>query len=169
MTPSDPNPPKAGGLLARLFGLGQTEEREEKTEPAKDEFMPDWDAPGAAEPVQSALKHFRDDFERFGFVLDLGAADPANTLRVTHLGEMNRWRNLAAHRVPAKVRSHPISAFRCSRREGKVRVQPATLPTVRRKGDWRSEARWPKVPPGDIGLAAVVNHALGFATRSQAS
>jgi protein phosphatase len=44
MTPSDPNPPKTGGLLARLFGLSQAEQRAEKVEPPKDELMPNWDA-----------------------------------------------------------------------------------------------------------------------------
>src|SRR6516164_5491656 len=65
MTPSDPNPPK-GGLLARLFGLGQTERREEKSEtperantaaqePAgQDEFLPDWDARSENEEPASA-------------------------------------------------------------------------------------------------------------------
>ena len=57
MTPSDPNPPKAGGLLARLFGLGQAEPVEEKKEAPKEdrsaearegagaeELLPDWDS-----------------------------------------------------------------------------------------------------------------------------
>jgi hypothetical protein len=39
----------------------------------------------------------RDDFERFGFTLDLAAANPANPLRLTHLGHLNYWRNTAAH------------------------------------------------------------------------
>ncbi len=43
------------------------------------------------------VRTIRDDFERFGFTLDLAAADPANPLRVTHLGQMNHWRNTAAH------------------------------------------------------------------------
>lgn len=37
------------------------------------------------------------DFGRFGFTLDLPAADPANPLRITHLGRLNKWRNVAAH------------------------------------------------------------------------
>lgn len=37
------------------------------------------------------------DFERFGFDLDLEAADPANALRLDHLFALNRWRNSAAH------------------------------------------------------------------------
>jgi hypothetical protein len=44
------------------------------------------------------VQNIRADFERFGFILDLGAADPANPPRLTHLGELNRWRNVAAHR-----------------------------------------------------------------------
>src|SRR5262245_45617873 len=57
MTPSDPNPPKAGGLLARLFGLGQADRVEAKKEAPKEEnsaevhegrgageLLPDWDS-----------------------------------------------------------------------------------------------------------------------------
>jgi hypothetical protein len=43
------------------------------------------------------LQNIREDFQRFGFVLDLGGADPANAARLTHLGDLNRWRNAAAH------------------------------------------------------------------------
>jgi hypothetical protein len=42
-------------------------------------------------------QNLREDFERFGFTLDLPAADPANVLRLTHLAELNRWRNVAGH------------------------------------------------------------------------
>src|SRR5438067_10609783 len=49
------------------------------------------------------VPNLKGDFERFGFTLDLGTADPANPPRVTHLGELARWRNVAAHHgtVPA--------------------------------------------------------------------
>jgi len=43
------------------------------------------------------MENLRTDFERFGFTLDPAAADPANPARVTHLGQMNRWRSIAAH------------------------------------------------------------------------
>jgi hypothetical protein len=43
------------------------------------------------------VQNLRLDYERFGFTLDLNGADPANPPRVTHLGELNRWRNVAAH------------------------------------------------------------------------
>jgi hypothetical protein len=43
------------------------------------------------------IETIRSDFERFGFTLDLATADPANPLRVTHLGHLNYWRNTAAH------------------------------------------------------------------------
>jgi hypothetical protein len=43
------------------------------------------------------LQNLREDFQRFGFSLDLGAAGPANPARLAHLGELNRWRNVAAH------------------------------------------------------------------------
>jgi hypothetical protein len=51
------------------------------------------------------INNLREDFERFDITLDLGAVDPANALRVTHLGELNRWRNVAAHHgtIPAGV------------------------------------------------------------------
>jgi hypothetical protein len=43
------------------------------------------------------LQNLREDFERFEFTLDLGASDPANPARLTDLGVLNRWRNVAAH------------------------------------------------------------------------
>jgi hypothetical protein len=44
------------------------------------------------------VENLKGDFERFGFTLDLAAADPANAGRLTHLAALNRWRNVAAHR-----------------------------------------------------------------------
>lgn len=43
------------------------------------------------------LQNLREDFERFGFVLDLAAAEPGNPGRLQDLALLNRWRNLAAH------------------------------------------------------------------------
>src|SRR5260221_10768979 len=43
------------------------------------------------------VHNIRKDLERFGFVLDLTGADPANAARITHLGHLNYWRNAAAH------------------------------------------------------------------------
>jgi hypothetical protein len=43
------------------------------------------------------IESIRDDFERFDFTLDLGAAAPGNPQRVTHLGQLNYWRNHVAH------------------------------------------------------------------------
>jgi hypothetical protein len=51
--------------------------------------------------VNPTIATLRDDFERFGFTLDLAAADPANPLRLTHLGQLNHWRNTAAHHLTA--------------------------------------------------------------------
>jgi hypothetical protein len=64
------------------------------------------------------LHNIRADFERFGFTLNLAAADPVNPLRVAHLGELNRWRNVAAHhgRIP-------------------MGLPPLNLPAIQ---DWRS-------------------------------
>jgi hypothetical protein len=42
------------------------------------------------------LQNLRRDFSRFGFQMDL-AADPANSIRLQYLAELNEWRNVAAH------------------------------------------------------------------------
>jgi hypothetical protein len=55
------------------------------------------------------VKNLRDDFERFNFTLDLGAADPANPARVTHLADLNRWRNVAAHHGAISAGVGPLS------------------------------------------------------------
>jgi hypothetical protein len=50
------------------------------------------------------LDNIRKDFERFGFALNLSAADPVNNPpRITRLGRFNHLRNVAAHHghVPA--------------------------------------------------------------------
>jgi len=43
------------------------------------------------------LQNLRKDFERFDFTLHLAVADPGNPVRLQHLNELNRWRNIAAH------------------------------------------------------------------------
>jgi hypothetical protein len=43
------------------------------------------------------VQNLKADFERFDFTLDLAGADLANPARVTDLGLLNRWRNVAAH------------------------------------------------------------------------
>ncbi|MGP0064791.1 MAG: HEPN domain-containing protein [Isosphaeraceae bacterium] len=43
------------------------------------------------------LQNLKKDFERFGFTLNLAAADPGNSIRLQHLSELNKWRNIAAH------------------------------------------------------------------------
>jgi hypothetical protein len=49
------------------------------------------------------LQNLREDFERFGFTLDLAAAAPVNPARLQDLVTLNRWRNVAAHHgaIPA--------------------------------------------------------------------
>jgi len=42
------------------------------------------------------VNNIRRDFRRFGFLIDLAGADPANPVRLTRLGHLNYWRN-AAH------------------------------------------------------------------------
>lgn len=67
-------------------------------------------------------ENIRKDFERFGFLLDLGAADPGNPQRVTHLGHLNYWRNHVAHQkaspppagVPAVLTLVDIQTWRAS-------------------------------------------------------
>src|SRR5262249_10309443 len=54
------------------------------------------------------LQHLRDDFERFGFMLDL-AADPANRPRLNHLAALNQWRNVAAHQQPTAPVGIPLN------------------------------------------------------------
>lgn len=55
------------------------------------------------------IKNIREDFERFDFILNLPAADPANLGRVTHLGELNEWRNIAAHHGPVAATAGPLT------------------------------------------------------------
>jgi hypothetical protein len=43
------------------------------------------------------LQNLKKDFERFGLMLDLAAADPQNPARLHDLSELNRWRNIVAH------------------------------------------------------------------------
>lgn len=51
----------------------------------------------ALEKGNPSHENIRRDFDRFGFVLNLQNADPANPQRVTDLGHLNEWRNKAAH------------------------------------------------------------------------
>jgi hypothetical protein len=44
-----------------------------------------------------SLDNLKKDFNRFGFRLDMAAADPANHPRLSDLIELNEWRNIAAH------------------------------------------------------------------------
>jgi len=55
------------------------------------------------------VKNIREDFERFGFTLDLGAAGAAGPLHVTHLGELNKWRNIAAHHGLPTAAAGPLT------------------------------------------------------------
>jgi hypothetical protein len=43
------------------------------------------------------LHNLRKDFERFGFRMELAAADPGNPARLEDLAELNTWRNIVAH------------------------------------------------------------------------
>ncbi|HTU18102.1 MAG TPA: HEPN domain-containing protein [Gemmataceae bacterium] len=50
-------------------------------------------------------EHLKEDFERFGFALDL-RVDPANRPRLDDLSALNKWRNVAAHQgktLPAGI------------------------------------------------------------------
>lgn len=64
------------------------------------------------------VETIRKDFERFAFTLDFHS-DPAIAPRVTHLGQLNKWRNAVAH----KKASPPVG------------VPPLTLAAVQ---NWRN-------------------------------
>src|SRR5260370_4321986 len=63
------------------------------------------------------LQNLREDFERFGFTLDLARAAPANPARLQDLATLNRWRNIAAHHgtIPAGAPPLDLSALRAWR------------------------------------------------------
>lgn len=54
------------------------------------------------------LQNLREDFERFGFTLDLAAADPSNPARLQDLALLSRWRNVAAHHGTIPARTAPL-------------------------------------------------------------
>lgn len=54
------------------------------------------------------LQNLRAEFERFGFILDLATADPANPTRLDDLAELNRWRNVAAHHGSIPTGAPPL-------------------------------------------------------------
>lgn len=68
------------------------------------------------------VENIRKDFERFGFLLDLAGATPANAVRVSHLGHLNYWRNAVAHQraappppgVPAVLTLALVQTWRAS-------------------------------------------------------
>lgn len=43
------------------------------------------------------IENLKKDFNRFGFSLRMAAHDPANNARLSALGDLNDWRNIAAH------------------------------------------------------------------------
>ncbi len=53
------------------------------------------------------IQNLKEDFRRFGFALDLPAANSANAARLLDLGLLNNWRNIAAHHgaIPTGVPS----------------------------------------------------------------
>lgn len=63
------------------------------------------------------LVNLKADFLRYGVLLDLAAADPANHTRLACLSLMNTWRNIAAHHTP---------------------IPPTGLPTVADVQDWQA-------------------------------
>ncbi len=57
------------------------------------------------------IENLKKDFNRFGFRLDMAAADPANHARLAHLRDLNGWRNIAAHHgvvLPGGLPSNPM-------------------------------------------------------------
>ena len=60
--------------------------------------------------MNPTVETIRKDFERFGFLLDLPGADPANPARITQLGHLNYWRNAIAHqKATPSPRSMPTT------------------------------------------------------------
>jgi hypothetical protein len=76
------------------------------------------------------LENLRNDFERFGFPLDLGAAAPANPARLHQLAALNRWRNVAAHHGTVPAGALPLS-----------------LPSLQ---SWRASCDGPATSLGDV-------------------
>jgi hypothetical protein len=68
------------------------------------------------------VENIRKDLERFGLLLDLHAANPANPRRITQLGHLNYWRNAVAHQkgtppppgVPPVLTVADVQAWRAS-------------------------------------------------------
>ncbi len=54
------------------------------------------------------LQNLKEDFARFGFALELDAADPANPARLAHLSTLNKWRNVAAHQSAPTAAAGPL-------------------------------------------------------------
>jgi len=50
------------------------------------------------------IDNIKNDFNRFGFSLNMASTDPENHARLVHLKALNQWRNIAAHHgvVPAE-------------------------------------------------------------------
>jgi hypothetical protein len=68
------------------------------------------------------VENLRKDFERFGFTIDLDGAAQGNPQKVTHIGQLNYWRNHVAHQkatpppagVPAVLTLADVQAWRAS-------------------------------------------------------
>lgn len=76
----------------------------------------------ALEKGNASYQNIKKDFSRFGFVLRLQAAHAANHQRLMELGNLNAWRNKAAHQgtqplpmgVPAALTISLIQTWRDS-------------------------------------------------------
>lgn len=55
------------------------------------------------------LDNLKADFKRFGFTLNLAAADPANAARLANLSVLNQWRNVAAHQGTPTPAAGPLT------------------------------------------------------------
>lgn len=56
------------------------------------------------------IENIKKDFNRFGFALNMAAADPANHARLADLQELNKWRNIAAHHGVVPSNQFPVLA-----------------------------------------------------------
>jgi hypothetical protein len=76
----------------------------------------------ALEKGNPTYQNIKRDFNRFGFLLDLQSASPTGAAHVTNLGQLNDWRNKAAHQgtqplgggVPAALTLSIVQGWRAS-------------------------------------------------------
>jgi hypothetical protein len=92
------------------------------------------------------LKNLKTDFKRFGFNLNLAAADPANGQRLAHLARLNEWRNVAAHQSTPTAAAGPLTFPDIQAWRNSCDGLATSLETVMYNHLWRILKRRPWVP-----------------------